>query len=74
MLPSIFRLTAARVPAVLNVESFAVDENLALRRDLTDVLTVRNSGAIILNSKSVQVKHQFLICNINLCRNATTSP
>jgi len=61
MIPTLFEMTAERLPAVFHVASVRVDKELAIRQDHSDVMAVRDTGAVMISSSNAQEVHDMAV-------------
>jgi pyruvate/2-oxoacid:ferredoxin oxidoreductase alpha subunit len=61
MIPNLFEMTNERLPAVIHVVVQGVDKEFALRQDFSDVMAVRDTGAIMISSSNAQEVHDMSI-------------
>jgi len=72
MLPSIFEMAQQRLPGVFHVSTFSVDDELAVRQDLSEVMAIRGAGVPLLVSGSAQEAHDFAVLAHVLSQRAST--
>jgi len=61
LLPSIRQLALDKLPAVVHAYTYGVSEQLALVADHTDLMTTRETGAVILVSSSAQGAYDLAV-------------